>query len=99
MAIQVFRLLFSPFEHFEHAIRDQESADDVGDGSRNGDETQDLAQLSGVLIADDEDRADHGDRGDRVSQRHQGSVQKGRDFADYFEANEGRQHEDVKADF
>ena len=41
-------LLALRLEHLEHAVGDQEAADDVGDRGGDGDEAQHLAQRGGV---------------------------------------------------
>ena len=44
----------------------------------------------------DQNRADHGNRRDRVGQRHQRRVQQGRNAAHQFQAQRDRQHQHVR---
>ena len=50
-----------------------------------------------LLLAGQDDRADHGDRIERVGQRHQRRVEQRRDAPDHLEPDECRQHEHVEA--
>src|SRR2546430_128610 len=73
--------------------RDQESADDVRHGGEQRDRPEDADGLR-VLAARDRDGPDHGDRRDRVGERHKRRVQQPGDPADHAQPDERRQHED-----
>src|SRR2546430_1696628 len=73
--------------------RDQESADDVRHGGEQRDRPEDADGLR-VLAARDRDGPDHGDRRDRVGERHKRRVQQPGDPPDHTPPDERRQHED-----
>src|SRR5467141_3783520 len=78
------------FEHLEHAVRDDETADHVG----RGEDDRDQAEHDGhrrVGSGGDEDGADQDDAVDRVGARHERRVENRRHFRDDLEADEDRQ--------
>jgi hypothetical protein len=80
-------------EHFEHAVRNKESTYYVAGGGDNGDSAQHGRERA-LALADQDNRSYDGDSVERVGQRHQWSVQQGRNVADDFEADEAGQHKD-----
>src|SRR5436309_4053929 len=79
-------------EHLQHPVRDEESADDIRHGREQRDPPED-ADGRRVLRTRDRDRPDHGDRRDRVRERHERRVEQAGDAADHAQPDEGRQHE------
>ncbi len=80
------------FEHSQHAVGDEESADHVAGGGDDGDDPKHGCE-SALLLAHQDNCADDGDGVESVGQRHERRMQQGRDVADDFESDEGRQHE------
>ena len=85
--------------HRQHALGDQEAAEDVHRGEDQRDEAERARPERAIVIgdqrdADREQRADHDHRGDRVGHRHQRRVQRRRHRPDHVVADEDRQHED-----
>src|SRR5713101_9238573 len=83
-------------EHPEHAIGDDEAADDVAGGGHYGDGAEDYGE-GALVLASQNNGADDGDGVQRVGEGHERRVQQGRDAANHFETNETRHHEDEKA--
>ncbi len=83
-------------EHLQHAVGDDEAADDVAGGGDDGDGAEDRGEIGFVFTGED-DGADDGDGVESVGERHQWRVKQRRDAADDFESDECGQHEDVKA--
>src|SRR6266480_2213867 len=79
-------------EHLEHPVRDEESADDVRHGGEQGDRPQD-ADHPRVLGARDRDRPDHGNRRDRVLERHEGRIEQAGHATNHTQPDERRQDE------
>src|SRR5574341_1497935 len=80
-------------EHLEHAVRDQEAADDVRHRGEQRDRAQD-ADRAGILGPRHHQRAHHRDRRDRVRQGHERRVQQARHPTDHAQPDERGQHED-----
>src|SRR3954471_467351 len=80
-------------EHAEHAVGDEEAADDVDRAEDDRDAEQDLVERA-VRLAEQQQAAEHDDAVDRVGAAHQGRVQRVRHLRDHLEADERRQHED-----
>src|SRR6516225_5874372 len=87
--------LLLPLEHLEHAIGDDESADDVDRGGGDRDEAEERADEP-VIRAGGDERADEADRRDRVRRGHERRVQERRHARDHEEADEAGEHEDVE---
>ena len=83
-------------EHLEHAVGDEEAADDVAGGGDDGDGAENRGEI-GLVFTGQDDGADDGDGVEGVGQRHQRRVKQRRDAADDFESDECGQHENVKA--
>src|SRR5262245_410280 len=83
-------------EHLEHAVGDDEPADDVGGGEHHGDEREHAHEEARVWRAHDDDRADDDDPVDRVRPGHERRVQERRHLRDHLEPDEGREHEDCQ---
>src|SRR6202158_1384519 len=83
------------FEHSQHAVGDEESADHVAGGGHNGDDAENRRECA-LFLSYKNDGTHDGDGIERVGQRHQRSMQQRRNVADDFESNEGRQHENEK---
>src|ERR1700675_4951419 len=82
--------------HPEHALGDQEAAEDIhaGEGQRDKAETPRPAAATGDHAdADREQRADHDHRGDRIGHRHQRRMQRWRHRPHHEIADEHGQHE------
>src|SRR6202021_1224370 len=82
--------------HRQHALGDQEAAEDIHAGKNQRDEAE--AARPGPAAADHgdadrEQRADHDHRGDRVGHRHQRRVQRRRHRPHHEIADEHPQHE------
>src|SRR5271155_31775 len=84
------------FEHFEHAIGDEEAADDVAGGGDDGEGAEDGGE-SAAMFAGEDDGADDGDGVERVGEGHERGVQQRSDLADDFKTNESGEHENVEA--
>src|SRR3984957_8136902 len=84
------------FEHFEHAVGDQESANDVAGGGDDGERAEDGGERAAMFSGED-DGADDGDGVERVGEGHERGVQQRGDLANDFETYESREHENVKA--
>src|SRR5580698_10331597 len=84
------------FEHFQHAVGDDEAADDVAGGGDDGDGAEDGGEI-GFVFTGENDGADNGDGVERVGERHQRRVKQRRDAANDFESDECGQHENVEA--
>src|SRR4051812_6145475 len=80
-------------EHLEHAVGDDEAADDVRGRKCDRQEADDADQRVLVFAAGDDHRADDHDAVDRVRARHQRRVQHRRHLRDHLEAEEDREHE------
>src|SRR5579863_274190 len=89
---QLFLYRTAGLEHPQHAVGDQESADHVAGGGHNGDDAEDGRERA-LFLADQDNGADHGNRVERIGQRHERRMQQGRDVADDLESDKGRQHE------
>src|SRR3954452_1843060 len=87
------RVIARPLEHAEHAVGDEEAADDVDRAEDDRDHQQQLVQEP-VDRPDQQQAAEHDDAVDRVRAAHQRRVQRVRDLRDHLEADERRQHED-----
>src|SRR6266850_2235778 len=81
-------------EHLEHAIGDDEAADDVCRREHDGDEADDERERVLVAEAGDEHRSDNHDPVDRVRAGHQRRVQQRRHLRDHLEAEEDREDQD-----
>src|SRR6201994_2754303 len=85
--------------HRQHALGDQEAAEDVHAGKDQRDKAEAAgpgAARGNHADADGEQRTDHDHRGDRVGHRHQRRVQR-RGYRPHHEiADEHRQHEKQK---
>src|SRR5882762_1228839 len=79
-------------EHLEHPVRDEKSAHDVRHGGEQGDPPEEADELR-VLGARDRDGPDHGDRGDRVGERHERGVEQTGHSADHPQPDEGGEDE------
>src|SRR5262249_47625192 len=90
LALRLLALL----EHFEHAVGDDEAADDVRRREHDCDEADDPRERALVRLAEHEHRADDDNAVDRVRPRHQRRVQQRRHLRDHLEAEEDREHED-----
>ena len=86
-----------PPEHGQHAIGDQESADDVHRGQCDRAAAEILGQF-GLAAARGHDGADDRDARNRVRAGHQRRVQGRRNLGDDLESNEYRQYEDSDRD-
>src|SRR5947209_4334254 len=80
------------FEHLEHAVGDEESADHVAGRGNDGDHPE-HGREAALPLADQYDRAHNGNGIKRVGERHQRRVQQRRDMADDLEADESCEHE------
>ncbi len=83
-------------EHLEHAIGDEEAADDVDRREHDGDERERLLETR-VGRARDQHRPDEHDAVDRVRAGHERRVQERRHARDELEAEEDREREDRQA--
>src|SRR4051812_6760053 len=81
-------------EHLEHAVGDDEAADDVRAREDHRQQRQQLHEPAVVRCARDDDRADDHDAVNRVRAGHQRRVQQRRYLRDHLEAEEDRQHQD-----
>ena len=81
-------------EHLEHAVGDQEAADDVDRAEGDRDDEQQLVEEAVDAEAEHEDAAEHDDAVDRVRARHQRRVQRVGHLGDRQEAGEAGQDED-----
>src|SRR5689334_20548545 len=86
-------VLLAPLEHAEHAVGDEEAADDVDRPERDRDHQQDVRK-DAVNRPDQQDAAEHDDAVDRVRTAHQRRVERVRHLRDDLEADERRQHQD-----
>src|SRR6185312_1658687 len=86
------RLRGLPLEHLEHAVGDEEAADDVDRREDDRDERERLLDVR-VRRPGDEHRADEDDAVDRVRPRHERRVQHRRDLRDDLDADEHGQDE------
>src|SRR3954449_10412822 len=87
--------------HREHALGDQEAAEDIDAGEYQRDEAETArpaGPAAGQRHADREQRADHDHRRDRVGHRHERRMQGRRDRPDHVIADEDRKHEDREAE-
>src|SRR5690242_18675574 len=80
-------------EHAEHAVRDEEAADDVDRAERDRDHEQDVVEHA-VDVADQQQAAEHDDAVDGVRAAHQRGVQRVGHLRDHLEADERGEHED-----
>ena len=80
-------------EHPEHAVGDEEAADDVDRPERDRDHEQDVLEEA-LGRPDHEQAAEDDDAVDRVGPAHQRRVQRVRDLRDDLEADEGGEDED-----
>jgi hypothetical protein len=96
-------LIVGLFEHAEHAVSDEETADGIGRGAGHREKPEHRAdpavRVVAVITAGDDEGADQRDRRDRVRGGHQRRVKQRRDPRDQVVAEEAGQHEDVQADF
>src|SRR3989441_5946546 len=81
------------FEHLEHAVGDDETADHVGRREDDGDQAEHDRHRR-VGSGGDEDGPDQDDAVDCVGARHERRVQDGRHLRDDLEADEDREHEE-----
>src|ERR1019366_7821225 len=79
-------------EHLEHAVRNKKSAHHVAGGRDDGDRAQHRRERA-LALAHQHNRSHHRNGVESVRQRHQRSVQQGRNVADDLEAKEAGQHE------
>src|SRR5271165_754767 len=93
----LFRLL--SLEHLQHPIGDQVAAHRVEHRQEHRGKAQQTRKQASVLLAGDQNRAHHGDRRNRVGERHQRRVQQRRHTANQLKAQEGRQHEYPQIEF
>src|ERR1700686_948117 len=84
------------FEHAQHAIGDQEAADDVAGGGDDGDGAEDGGELA-FMFAGENDGADYGDGVERVGEGHQRRVEKRGDAANNFKSDKSGERENVEA--
>ncbi len=89
------RFLWDPVE-LEHAVGDDEAAHRVAGGGDDCNRTQHSRERALVLTREN-DGADHRDRVEGVSQRHQRCVQQRRYSADHFKSDKCREYENVQA--
>ena len=89
---------FALLEHLEHAVGDDEAADDVDRREDDGDEPERLLQVGLGRARDQSIAADEDDAVDGVRARHQRRVQHGRHLRDHLEPEEHREHEDRDRD-
>src|ERR1700752_2216366 len=92
ISVQLFLYRTGGLEHPQHAVGDEESADHVAGGGDDGNHTKNCGELA-LVLSYEHDCAHDCDGVKGVGQRHQRRVQEGRDVADNFESDEGRQHE------
>src|SRR3954469_9331515 len=93
--------LLLPLVHREHALGDQEAAEDVYAGEHQRDEAETPGKAGAAAdqrYPDREQRADHDHRGDRIGHRHQRRMQRRRHRPHHEIADEHRQHEHRKAE-
>src|SRR6476469_2533182 len=81
-------------EHLEHAVGDQEAADDVDRAEDDRDHEQELVEEAVDAEPQHDDAAEDHDAVDRVRARHQRRVQRVGHLGDHREADEAGQHED-----
>src|SRR3954470_16917436 len=96
MPIIPYRLSILLAIHGEHALRDEEAAEDVDRGEHQADETDHAGEarpLHDQRHADGKQRADHDHRGDRVRDRHERRMQRRRHRPHHVVADEDREHE------
>src|ERR1700686_4712970 len=82
--------------HREHALGDQEAAEDIDASKHQRDEAEPARPAAAVrdhADADREQRADHDHRGDRISHRHQRRMQRRRHRPHHEIADEHGEHE------
>src|SRR5229473_5241571 len=84
------------FEHAQHAIGDQEAADDVAGGGDDGDGAENRGEIA-LVFAGENDSANYGDGVQRVGEGHQRGVQQRGYAANDFKSDEGGEHENVQA--
>jgi len=81
------------FEHFQHAVGDDEAAHDIAGGGHHRDESEDGGERA-LMLAHEHDRAHHRNRIQGIGERHQRSMQQGRNAPDYFKSDETGEHKD-----
>src|SRR5208282_1664233 len=81
--------------HLQHAVGNEEAADDVAGGGDDGDESEDGGELA-FMPAHEHDGTDDRDRVQGVGERHQGCVQQGRNPANHFKSDEAGEHKNKK---
>src|ERR1700730_11517712 len=82
-------------EHFEHPVRDEKTSHNVAGGGDNGNRAKHRGQR-GLMFSREQNCADHGNRIERVGQRHQRRVKERRHAPYDLEADKTCQHENVK---
>src|SRR5579862_3821950 len=82
-------------EHLEHALRDEEAAEDIHRRERHGDDAYPSAPVEGDRTRS-EHRTDEDDAGDRVGDGHERRVESGRDAPADVVADEHGQHENYE---
>src|SRR5664279_4667265 len=102
-AFMLLSLLFL-LVHCQHALGDQEAAENIDRGEYQRDEAerarpQRAAIVGGERYADRQQGADHDHRGDGVGHRHQWRVQRRCHRPDDVVADEHRQHEDREPEY
>src|ERR1700674_362867 len=85
--------LVAPFEHLQHPVGNDETADHVGGGESHSEQPQDDIDRRARPRRDD-DRSHQDDPVDRVGSRHQGRVENRRHLRDDLDPDEDRQHEE-----
>ena len=83
--------------HRQHALGDEEAAEDIHRGEDQSEEAEDHGERRARRDGagpDRQQRADHDHRGDRIGDRHQRRVQRRRHVPHDVIADEHRQHED-----
>src|SRR6266576_1182118 len=86
--------LVAALEHLEHAVGDEEAADDVDRPEGDRDDEQELRQEAVDAEAQHDDAAEHDDAVDGVGARHQWRVQRVGHLGDGQKAGEAGQDED-----
>src|SRR4051794_16268979 len=94
----ILHVLLALFEHLEHSIGDDKSAEHVCGTENNGHETESAKQRR-VRRTGDEHRTKDDDSVDRIRRGHERRVENGRHPRYHLEADKDRENENVDAEY